>query len=285
MKLNNYNMNEEEIARHKHLLNQMIPYSSARNEYLGSTGTAQYNSTTTDSRRPWQSLGGTDGHIISNSQYIMGTDPADPKVVPKEEAPSEIKLESEYTKKDAGYGHSRLYIAKIGSVNVFKTQQIAFPRCCGMTILTDVSVDPDITIPQFVEIMDLMIKDINTTDQYSKLIFYTKADSKETRFFSEYPGVVIMEKFRNRRSGNYLVGFEIDLLSYLSKDSKKTLPDWYPIDNEEDLDFDEDVVEDAISREAEVDQAFQDMRELSELTPEPSGIPGWVRRGGNPRMR
>lgn len=147
-------------------------------------------------------------------------------------------LKVEYTNKSSSYGSSRNFrIAKKSSSNsVFYCSQVPFPSCCGIAIIKDVSIGSDLTKDEFAEIMDLIKNHLKEEDNFSKIIYYTNSPCRMEKYLSKYDGVIYTEYFKNKRSGNILIGFEINLLEndILEKEDE---------DNGDDFDFELDAEE------------------------------------------
>jgi hypothetical protein len=97
----------------------------------------------------------------------------------------------------------------------------------------------------FLDAMDQFLADIKKNDRYSKVLFYTNAGNNGERLFSLINGITILDPFRNKRSGNTLVGFEIDLLE---KYDTIVLDDDF---DEEETDGDRDFEEEAMNEARE----------------------------------
>jgi len=125
-----------------------------------------------------------------------------------------FKLNVEYTNKSSAYGHSRTMKAyRVGDdrSSVFRVDQIPFPECCGITILKNIGVSDRISRIEFKEVIGLVIDHLMDEDQYSKIIIYTTDNSTLAKQLARFDGALMTGSFRNRRSGNILVGFEIDI--------------------------------------------------------------------------
>ena len=60
--------------------------------------------------------------------------------------------------------------------------------------------------------MDLIKNHLKEEDRFSKIIYYTNSPCRMEKYLSKYDGVIYTEYFKNKRSGNILIGFEINLL-------------------------------------------------------------------------
>ena len=120
-------------------------------------------------------------------------------------------LKIEYTNKSTSYGDSRYYVYYVDGMAVFIANQIPWPRCCGIAILKDLSISPSVDKTIFKKILDEICDDLYSNDKYSKLLFYTNIGNT-SKIFETYPDITILDPFKNRRSGNILIGFEINLL-------------------------------------------------------------------------
>ena len=124
---------------------------------------------------------------------------------------NKIKLEVEFTNKSSVYGHNRIYrIKDEGGSTCFRLESIAYPECCGITIFKNASIK-DVDFKTFGEYLDLIINDLKANDKYAKILFYTTQDARLAKLMATYPGCITLDKFKNVRSGNMLVGFEINL--------------------------------------------------------------------------
>jgi len=122
------------------------------------------------------------------------------------------ELDIEITNRSGAYGHSRTCRYIIDGETALRFEQIPFPECCGIAIVKNFSVNGDMQKADFLDAMDQFLADIKKNDRYSKVLFYTNAGSNGDKLFSMINGITILDPFRNKRSGNTLVGFEIDLL-------------------------------------------------------------------------
>lgn len=145
----------------------------------------------------------------------------------------ENKLDITITNKCSSYGNSRIYRYRVGDESVLRFDQIPYPECCGITIIKNFSANSSMSKTDFLDAMDKFIKDQQDNDRFSKALFYTTADSTGAKLFSMINGITILDQFKNKRSGNMLIGFEIDLLE------KSTREGWHSMDLGED-DFDEE---------------------------------------------
>lgn len=121
------------------------------------------------------------------------------------------KLDIQVTNKSSAYGDSRIYRYLINSESVLRFDQIPYPECCGIAIIKNFSANSNISKSDFLDAMDKFILNIQENDRFSKILFYTNAESIGGQLFSQIPNVIILDSFKNNRSGNTLIGFEIDL--------------------------------------------------------------------------
>ena len=145
-------------------------------------------------------------------------------------------LKVEYTNRSSSYGSSRNFRIgkKSSSSSVFYCSQVPFPSCCGIAIIKDVSIGSDLTKDEFAEIMDLIKNHLKEEDSFSKIIYYTNSPCRMEKYLSKYDGVIYTEYFKNKRSGNILIGFEINLLENDILENEE---------DEDDLDFELDEEE------------------------------------------
>lgn len=139
------------------------------------------------------------------------------------------QLKVEITNKSNSYGHSRTYKYYIDGDCVFVLNQVPYPNCCGIAIFRDLSTYRDIQKDDFISCIDEIILDLQKTDSFTKALIYTTSKSIEAGLFSSFPTITILDSFKNRRSGNMLVGFELDLTRPVDKYVDVE-------DNEEDID-------------------------------------------------
>ena len=116
---------------------------------------------------------------------------------------------------------------------MLRFEQIPYPECCGIAIIKNFSANGDMQKADFLDAMDQFLADIKKNDRFSKVLFYTNAGSNGDRMFSMINEITILDPFKNKRSGNTLIGFEIDLLER-SNDSN-----WRSSDQLDDYDFEE----------------------------------------------
>jgi len=148
------------------------------------------------------------------------------------------ELDITITDRNRSYGDSRVYRYKINGESVLRFDQIPYPECCGIAIIKNFSANGDMQKADFLDAMDQFLADIKKNDRYSKVLFYTNAGSNGDKLFPMINGITILDPFRNKRSGNTLVGFEIDLLE------KSTESGWRTLDlTENDDDFDEEEID------------------------------------------
>jgi hypothetical protein len=133
----------------------------------------------------------------------------------------EYKMDVTVTNKSSNYGNSRVYrFIDSESLTYFRLTQTPFPECCGVAIFSNYSCEPEMTVEEFNKCLSMIFQDMMLNDRFSKVLVYTNVDNRLTRLFCEYPGAVIGEKFRNRRSGNMLTSVEFDI--YLPEELKST---------------------------------------------------------------
>lgn len=155
-------------------------------------------------------------------------------------------LKVEITNNNASYGDSRSYVYYIDDNASFMANQMPYPNCCGIAILKDVSVYSRVDKANGIKIIDAICEDLYKNDKYSKILFYTNVGSESAKLFEAYPDITILDPFKNRRSGNVLIGFEINLLKEDDLEKKRSSSNLvsFSIDGE-DLD-DESEEEDEI---------------------------------------
>ena len=132
----------------------------------------------------------------------------------------ENELDITITNRDVSYGNSRVYSYKVNGEYVLRFDQIPYPECCGIAIIKNFSANGDMQKADFLDAMDQFLADIKKNDRFSKVLFYTNAGSNGDRMFSMINEITILDPFKNKRSGNILVGFEIDLLEKKSNSSR-----------------------------------------------------------------
>lgn len=173
------------------------------------------------------------------------------------------KLDIQVTDRNRSYGDSRIYRYKINGESVLRFDQIPYPECCGIAIIKNFSANGDMQKADFLDAMDQFLADIKKNDRYSKVLFYTNAGSNGDRMFSMINGITILDPFKNKRSGNTLVGFEIDLLDKATSLSWRDEISESDFDEEEtDGEHDEDEGED--DDPFEIRLADQNMQETVE---------------------
>jgi len=163
------------------------------------------------------------------------------------------ELDINITDRNRSYGDSRVYRYKINDETALRFDQIPFPECCGIAIIKNFSANSDMSRADFLDAMDQFIADMKKNDRYSKVLFYTKAGSTGDRLFQLINGITILDPFRNKRSGNTLIGFEIDLLE------KSTESGWQSMefgDEAEDIIDDEEADDEHDEDEEEDDDPF-----------------------------
>ena len=163
--------------------------------------------------------------------------------------PIEIMKENELditiTDRDGSYGNSRVYSYKVNGEYVLRFDQIPYPECCGIAIIKNFSANGDMQKADFLDAMDQFLADIKKNDRFSKVLFYTNAGSNGDRMFSMINEITILDPFKNKRSGNTLVGFEIDLLEKKSNSSRWHDAEFGNLDDEpEEADGEHDEEED-----------------------------------------
>jgi hypothetical protein len=165
-------------------------------------------------------------------------------------------LKGNITNKDNSYGNSRSYRFEVDGDCQFSFNQIPFPNCCGIAILRDLSTSSEISRENFNDAINQLVKDLQENDRYSKILIYTTLTSKESQMFQNYPDIIILDPFKNRRSSNILVGFELNLLQH-------TTPQiWHdPFD----LDLMEEPMEDDGEHDEEDESEFEPTEEEEEM--------------------
>ena len=135
------------------------------------------------------------------------------------------KLDIKVTDRNRSYGDSRVYRYLINGESALRFDQIPYPECCGIAIIKNFSANSDISKVDFIDAINKFIVDMQENDAFSKVLFYTNAGSNGDRLFSQIPNVIILDSFRNKRSGNILIGFEIDLLEKKYKNPEPVTSD------------------------------------------------------------
>lgn len=148
------------------------------------------------------------------------------------------ELDIKVTNRSNAYGNDRTYRYLINGESVMRFDQIPFPECCGIAIIKNFSANGDLSKADFLDAMGKFIADIKSNDRFSKVLFYTNIGSNGEKLFSQLPNSIILDPFKNRRSGNTLIGFEIDLLE------KSANVSWRSVDLGDDEDVDEEYDED-----------------------------------------
>jgi len=170
------------------------------------------------------------------------------------------ELDIEITNRSSAYGHSRTCRYIIDGESVLRFEQIPFPECCGIAIVKNFSANGDMQKADFLDAIDQFLADIKKNDRYSKILFYTNSGSNGDKMFSMINGITILDPFRNKRSGNTLVGFEIDLLE------KSTESGWRTIDlTENDDDFDEEETDGEHDEDEEEDDLSEEIDEIRRI--------------------
>lgn len=171
-------------------------------------------------------------------------------------------LKVEITNKNASYGDSRSYVYYIDDNASFMANQMPYPNCCGIAILKDISVYFRVAKADGIKIIDAICEDLYKNDKYSKILFYTNVGSESAKLFETYPDITILDPFKNRRSGNVLIGFEINLLKEDDLEKKRSVSSW---DESEDDDDDEDA-------EEEEDEIDHTIRQIAEFRRTPRAV-------------
>lgn len=167
-------------------------------------------------------------------------------------------LKVEITNKNASYGDSRSYVYYIDDNASFMANQMPYPNCCGIAILKDMSVYSRVDKADGIKIINAICEDLYKNDKYSKILFYTNVGSESAKLFETYPDITILDPFKNRRSGNVLIGFEINLLKEDDLEKKRYVSLW---DEPEDDDDDEDSEEE----EDEIDHTIRQIAESQRM--------------------
>jgi len=175
------------------------------------------------------------------------------------------ELDIEITNRSGAYGHSRTCRYIIDGETALRFEQIPFPECCGIAIVKNFSANGDMQKADFLDAMDQFLADIKKNDRYSKVLFYTNAGSNGDKLFSMINGITILDPFRNKRSGNTLVGFEIDLLE---KYDTIVLDDEFD-EEETDGEQDEDEEEDGLSEEIDEIRRIVEAQAILDGDPQP----------------
>jgi len=146
--------------------------------------------------------------------YFGDVSPSKPIIKEKQIEPkqmdSKLKLEVEYTNKSNAYGHSRIIKITKDRSTLFRADVIPFPECCGICIFKNVATS-DIPRVEFTECMRMIIQHLQENDMFSMALIYHNDRSNVTKQLSRFEGAVHTGLFKNRRSGNMLTGFEINL--------------------------------------------------------------------------
>lgn len=171
-------------------------------------------------------------------------------------------LKIEYTNKSSAYGDSRYFVYHVDGQSVFTATQIPWPNCCGIAILKDVNISSSVSKDLFKNILNEICEDLYRNDKYSKLLFYTNIGSV-SRMFETYSDITILDPFKNRRSGNILIGFEINLLkdSDVNPESRITWRSALDEEDEEESDDDDDAEEE----EDEIDHTIRQIAESQRM--------------------
>jgi len=173
------------------------------------------------------------------------------------------ELDIDITDRNRSYGDSRVYRYKINGETAMRFDQIPFPECCGIAIIKNFSANGDMSKADFLNAMDQFLADIKKNDRYSKVLFYTNTGSTGDRLFQLINGITILDPFRNKRSGNTLIGFEIDLLEKSTESGWQSMEfsDDETEDEEPNGEHDEDEEEDDA---LEIRYAVSEMRAIVE---------------------
>ena len=157
------------------------------------------------------------------------------------------ELDITITDRDSSYGDSRIYRYKVNGESVLRFDQIPYPECCGIAIIKNFACNSDLSKADFTEAMTKFTEDLVANDRFSRVLFYTTRGSNGDRYFQQFDGITILDSFQNRRSGNMLIGFEIDLLKLQPEPEKILLP-------YEDDDFDEPTEgDDAVASDLDIE--------------------------------
>lgn len=184
------------------------------------------------------------------------------------------ELDITITDRNRSYGDSRVYRYKINGESVLRFDQIPYPECCGIAIIKNFSANGDMQKADFLDAIDQFLADIKKNDRYSKVLFYTNAGSNGDRMFSMINGITILDPFRNKRSGNTLVGFEIDLLEKESREG------WHSLDlDDEESDEEETDGEHDEDEEEEDNDPFGLIPDVLPQQAQPEAV-----RGERPRF-
>lgn len=173
------------------------------------------------------------------------------------------KLKCETVSRSMSYGNARTFSYRVDGEQYIYLNQIPFPNCCGITIFKDVSIYDQTTKEQFISALDRIIATLKKEDSYSRILFYTNQGSYPAKMFALYPGILILDSFINKRSGNVLIGFEIDLLERTSSIGTFDRLD-IPADSDE-SDF--DIFEAETQAQAEADRFVSAHRLQSTIQP------------------
>lgn len=146
--------------------------------------------------------------------YLSEPTPSKPTIKEKQIEPkqmdSKLKLEVEYTNKSNAYGHSRIVKIVKDKSTLFRSEIIPFPDCCGICIFKNIATN-DIPRVEFTECMRMITQHLQENDQFSIGLVYHTDGSNIIKQLSRFDGAVHTGLFKNRRSGNMLAGFEINL--------------------------------------------------------------------------
>lgn len=194
--------------------------------------------------------------LISSSEYTRSISNINSEIIKNKTNNSEMKqgLKIEYINKSSAYGDYRYYVYYVDGMAVFMANQIPWPNCCGIAILKDLSISSSVDKTIFKKILDEICEDLYSNDKYSKLLFYTNIGSV-SRMFETHPEVTILDPFKNRRSGNILIGFEINLLKDSDVNPESIITWRSAIDEEDEEDTDDD--DDFEEEEDEIDHTIR----------------------------
>ena len=162
------------------------------------------------------------------------------------------ELDITITDRNSSYGDSRIYRYKVNGESVLRFDQIPYPECCGIAIIKNFACNSYLSKADFTEAMTKFTEDLVANDRFSRVLFYTTRGSNGDRYFQQFDGITILDSFQNRRSGNMLVGFEIDLLKLQPTPKKRLIP-------YEDDDFDEPTEgDDAVASDLDLEIRLAD---------------------------
>jgi len=197
---------------------------------------------------------GAESYEVFRSAFVEEAKAWASKNFKVENKPIEImkgnELDIQITDRNRSYGDSRVYRYKINGESILRFDQIPYPECCGIAIIKNFSANGDMQKADFLDAMDQFLADIKKNDRYSKVLFYTNAGSNGDKLFSMINGITILDPFKNKRSGNTLVGFEIDLLEKESREG------WHSLDLDDEESDEEETEGEHDEDEEEDDDPF-----------------------------